>query len=249
MKQHLTERAVKAMVPAIKRDVLVYDDEVTGFGVFILRSGRRGFFLRYRIAGRERRFTIGAWPTWSVTAAREEAKRLKREVDAGNDPLGRRIEQRHAPTISDLIDPYLKEHAVNLAPRSFSDQTSLLRKLVEPEWGARKVADITPEDVDRLLAKIAKGRPRPRKERPKYKRRHAMAKPRPTPIRANRVGEILRKMFNLAIRWQMRPDNPSWASRASPKCRAIGFFPPTRSGALPTCSPSIRTGAARTSSG
>ncbi|WP_237561033.1 Arm DNA-binding domain-containing protein, partial [Elioraea sp. Yellowstone] len=68
--------------------MLVYDDEVTGFGVFILRSGKRGFFLRYRIAGRERRFTIGAWPTWSVTAAREEAKRLKREVDAGNDPLG-----------------------------------------------------------------------------------------------------------------------------------------------------------------
>ncbi len=73
MKQHLTERAVKAMVPAIDRDVLVYDDEVTGFGVYVLRSGKRGFFLRSRIAGRERRFTIGAWPTWSVTAAREEA--------------------------------------------------------------------------------------------------------------------------------------------------------------------------------
>jgi integrase len=210
MKQHLTERSVKALVPAIDRDVLVYDDEVTGFGVFILRSGKRGFFLRYRIAGRERRFTIGAWPTWSVTAAREEAKRLKREVDAGNDPLGRRIEQRNAPTMSDLIDRYLKEHAVNLAPRSFSDRTSLLRKLVEPEWGARKVGEITPEDVDGLLAKIAKGRPRPRKHPPKTNpRRPAMKGPfKPTPIRANRVGEILRKMFNLAIRWQMRPDNP-----------------------------------------
>lgn len=168
-------------MPAIDRDVLVYDDKVTGFGVYILGSGTRGFFLRYRIAGRDRRFTIGAWPTWSVTAAREEAKRPKREVDAGNDPLGKRIEQRNAPTMSDLIDRYLKEHAVNLAPRSFSDRTSLLRKLVEPEWGSRKVAEITPEDVDRLLAKIAKGQPRPRKHPPKANPR------RPAPCSASRA--------------------------------------------------------------
>lgn len=212
MKQHLTERAIKAMVPDIDRDALVYDDEVTGFAICVYRSGKRAFVIRYRIAGRARHFTIGSWPDWSVTAAREEAKRLKREVDAGYDPLGNRIERRNAPTMSDLIDRYLKEHAAKLAPRSASDQTSLLRKLVEPEWGTRKVADITPEDVDRLLAKVSKGRPRPRKHPPKPSpRRPEMKGARfgPTPVRANRVGEILRKMFNLAIRWQIRTDNPA----------------------------------------
>jgi hypothetical protein len=212
MKEHLTERAIKAMVPDIDRDALVYDDEVTGFAICIYRSGKRAFVLRYRIAGRARHFTIGSWPDWSVTAARDEAKRLKREVDAGNDPLGNRIDHRKAPTMSDLIDRYLREHAVQLAPRSFSDRTSLLRKLVEPEWGTRKVADLVPEDVDRLLAKISKGRPRPRKHPPKPSpRRPEMKGTRfgPTPVRANRVGEILRKMFNLAIRWQIRTDNPA----------------------------------------
>jgi hypothetical protein len=106
MKQHLTERTVKAMVPEIDRDVLVYDDEVTGFAICLYRSGKRAFVLRYRIAGRARHFTIGSWPDWSVTAAREDAKRLKREVDAGNDPLGNRIDHRNAPTMSDLIDRY-----------------------------------------------------------------------------------------------------------------------------------------------
>jgi integrase len=228
MKQHLTERSIKAMVPEIDRDVLVYDDEVTGFAICIYRSGKRAFVLRYRIAGRARHFTIGSWPDWSVSAAREEAKRLKREIDAGHDPLGRRIEDRNAATISDAIDRYLREHAVKLAPRSFSDQTSLLRKLVEPEWGTRKVADITPEDVDRLLAKVSKGRPRPRKHASKPSSRRSLIKGRfgPTPVRANRVGEILRKMFNLAIRWQMRSDNPASGFSRFPEVPRDRFLSP-----------------------
>jgi hypothetical protein len=46
MKQHLTERAIKAMVPEIDRDVLVYDDEVTGFAICICRSCKRALVHR-----------------------------------------------------------------------------------------------------------------------------------------------------------------------------------------------------------
>lgn len=211
MKAHLTERFAKNIVADSRRDLLVYDDEVVGLGLCTYRSGKRAFVLSYRIAGRKRRYTIGYWPDWSVTAAREEARRLKREIDAGHDPLSKRTDNRNAPTIRELIDRYLKEHAVNLSPRSQSDQTSILRKMVEPDWGTRKVADITSEDVDRLLVKAAKGRPRPRKHSPKPNSRRPATKAyfRPTPVRANRVGEIVRRLFNLAIRWQMRSDNPA----------------------------------------
>lgn len=67
------------------------------------------------------------------------------------------------------------------------------------------------EDVGRLLAKAAKGRPRPRKHPLKQNPRSSNMKAafRPTPVRANRVGEIVRKLVNLAIRWQMRADNPA----------------------------------------
>ena len=77
--------------------------------------------------------------------------------------------------------------------------------------GTRKVAEVTPEDVDRLLAKVSKGRPHPRKHPPKVNPRRPAIKGcfRPTPIRPDRVGEITRKMFNLAIHWQMRSDNPA----------------------------------------
>src|SRR5215211_3769715 len=100
MKEHLTERFVKAAEPDPARNIIVRDDEVIGFGIRVTTAGAKSFVLSYAIAGRERRITIGSCPDWSVAAAREEAKRLKREIDAGRDPLGKRIELRHAPTMS-----------------------------------------------------------------------------------------------------------------------------------------------------
>ncbi|GAB4227946.1 MAG: site-specific integrase [Methyloligellaceae bacterium] len=209
MKAHLTERYAKTAEGRPGRDTLIFDEGLAGFGLCVYASGRRAFVLIYRLNGRQRRYTIGSWPEWSVTAAREEAKALKRQIDRGDDPLGARQEAREAPTVSELIDRYIVEHTCNLSPRSASDQKSMLRKLVEPEWGSRKAAEITPADVERLLNKIAQGRARPHKAKPKGKRRKPLAPPKPTPVRANRVGEVLRKMFNLAVAWGIRPDNPA----------------------------------------
>lgn len=117
MKAHLTERSVKGLQPKAK-NIIVYDEEVVGFGVRITSGGTRAFILTYRIEARERRLTIGAWPDWSVTAAREEAKRLKREIDQGRDPMAERDEARESPNVRQLIDRYLEEHASKLAKRS-----------------------------------------------------------------------------------------------------------------------------------
>ncbi|MDO5643728.1 MAG: site-specific integrase, partial [Paracoccus sp. (in: a-proteobacteria)] len=140
---------------------------------------------------------------------REAAMALRREIDGGADPLGQRDEARGAARISELIERYIEIHLPNLAKRNADDQTAVLRKIIAPEWGKKLVTEITPIDVDRLLAKIAEGRARPAKAKPKTKHRKPLQPPRPTPIRANRVGEMLRKMFNLAIAWKMRADNPA----------------------------------------
>lgn len=208
MKTRLTEKlARQAETPA--RNTIISDSEVTGFGLRITQAGAKSFVLSYTFDGWKRRYTIGAWPDWSVTAAREEAKRLKREIDLGDDPLSARSARREAPTVSHLIERYIGEHLPKLAERNRSDQISMLRRLVEPQWGKRKVEDITRADVDQLLAEIAKGRARPAKEKTSSPRRTALKDARPTPVRANRAGEMLRKMFNLAVRWDMRADNPA----------------------------------------
>ena len=206
----LNDKAVREQVPEEGRHVQVFDTEVRGFSVRILASGNRCFSLDYRFAGRQRRMTIGRWPEWTVTAARERARDLRRMIDEGGDPLGTRGELREAPRFSDMIDRYLVEHVPHLAKTNASDQQSMLTKLVKPHWGKKLVAEITPHDVAKLRNIISKGRARPSKEKPNNRARKLQGA-KPTPIRANRVGEVLRKMFTLAIGWGWRTDNPASA--------------------------------------
>jgi integrase len=204
----LNDKSVRECEPEVGRDYQVFDTEVRGFSIRILRSGNRFFYLDYRFAGAQRRMAIGRWPEWTVTAARERARELRRVIDEGGDPLGARDDLREAPRFSDMIDRYLAEHVPHLAKTNASDQRSMLTKLVAPHWGKKLVTEITPHDVAKLLNIIAKGRARPSKEKPNNRARKLQG-PKPTPIRANRVGEVLRKMFTLAISWGWRTDNPA----------------------------------------
>ena len=223
MATHLTERVVKAAEIGTRKYV-VFDEACAGFGLCVFLSGRKGFILIYRAAGRQRRMTIGTWPSWSVVAAREEAKRLKRDIDRGEDPMDDRTSARHAPSMKDLIERFIDEHLPKLAATNAKDQISMLNGLVLPDWRTRKVADITQTDVDRLLTKIAVGRPRPSKTAPKAKRRTPLKPAKPTPVRANRLGEVLRKMFSLAVTWKMRADNPATSFRKRPETARERFL-------------------------
>jgi hypothetical protein len=48
---------------------------------------------------------------------------------------------------------------------------------------------------------VAKGRPRPTKEKPNNRARKLQGH-KPAPIRANRVSEVLRKMSTFAVDWE-----------------------------------------------
>jgi integrase len=207
-RMRLNDKTVREPLPVKGRDYQIFDSDVRGFAVCIYRSGSRAFTLDYRYAGRQRRMTIGRWPEWTVTAARDRARQLRREIDEGGDPLAGKSELRTAPRVSDMIERYISEHVVKLAPANAADQKAMLAKLVAPLWGNKLVTDITKTDVAKLLAKIAEGRARPSKVKPNNRARKLQG-PKPTPIRANRVGEVLRKMFTLAIEWGWCEDNPA----------------------------------------
>ena len=167
----LNEKSVREAVPEPGRDYQIFDSEVRGFAICIYRSGNRAFTLDYRHAGRQRRMTLGRWPEWSTAAARERAKELRRDIDAGGDPLGAKEDGRDAPRFRDLIEHYSEVHLPNLAKTNASDQRSMLTKLVGPDWNNRLVTEITSYDVEKLLNRIAEGRCRPHKPKPNNRTR------------------------------------------------------------------------------
>jgi integrase len=169
---------------------IIYDTDVKGFGLRITVKGARAWVLNYRTtAGVERRLTIGSLPDWNVRAAREEAKRLKRLVDQGQDPMGDRHELRTAPTVADLIEQWRTISAPKRRDRTRAEYEGLIRQWVIPELGNRKVADVMHADIVRLHGKISKR----------------------APVRANRTVAFLSTLFNLAVSkaLEWRADNPA----------------------------------------
>jgi len=193
MAVRLTDKLVRALEPPPAtngqgNNRIIYDDSVPGFGARITSAGALSFVLNYRrkADGLERRFTIGSFPAWSVTAAREEAKRLKRDVDSGGDPVGKFKAEREAPTVAGLCVRFEAEHLPRLRPSTAQLYRGLIKNEVVPAIGRMKVATVGFEDIDRLHRNVS----------------------RRAPYLANRLLALLSKMFALSVLWNMRSNSP-----------------------------------------
>ncbi|SCA55898.1 Phage integrase [Candidatus Terasakiella magnetica] len=184
--QKITDKFVKNLKAPATGNVVTYDTDISGFGIRITHTGHRAFVLTYRFNGPQKRLTIGQYPTWSVSAAREEAKYLKREIAKGFDPLADKIEKREAPTVNDLWEKYQEEHLPTKAERAAKDDASMWKNYILPKFRKTKLASITADQIDKFHREISIDKP----------------------VRANRIIEVFRKAFNLAIRWEWVSNNP-----------------------------------------
>ncbi len=179
----LTKRVVEGVRPR-EKEVFVWDNELPGFGLRVFPSGRRAYLVQYRHRRRTRRLTLGTHGVLTPAEARRAAREVLGDVARGKDPAAARTASQQAPTMADLAQRYLSEHA-STKKKASSVETDArnLRLHVLPRLGSRAAAEIDREEIARL--------------------HHAM---RATPGAANRVLALLSKMFNLAERWGLRPN-------------------------------------------
>ncbi len=82
----ITKRVVEA-AEAQEKDYLIWDDELPGFGLRVISSGKRRYVIQYRTKGRSRRYTIGLHGAWASETARREAKVQLGRIAGGEDPV------------------------------------------------------------------------------------------------------------------------------------------------------------------
>ena len=110
----LTETLTRsAAVPIGKKQVILWDGSVVGFGLRCYATGARTWIFVYRAPGGGRKapsqiLTLGSWPTVSVEAARKAARGHAGAVANGRDPAAERREERRAEkaTLRLALDDY-----------------------------------------------------------------------------------------------------------------------------------------------
>lgn len=107
-KMKLTNGKVDKLQAVDGKQVLVWDTEVRGFGVRISPGGSKAYIMQRRVAGKERRMTIGRSNDMSAAAARKRAMKLATKFAAGVDPVQeKQRQQSRSMTLRDAFEAYI----------------------------------------------------------------------------------------------------------------------------------------------
>lgn len=138
--------------PPSKGQQFFFDDHrdaPRGFGIRITKAGGRAFVLQYYVDGRQRRKTIGDYPTFSLEAARLVAKEMVQNIANGLDPLDEKRRRRLEPTVTEFANSWLRTYENTKsyrAIRSYFDNDIL------PKIGSLKITDVKRKDVYDIVA-------------------------------------------------------------------------------------------------
>ena len=192
-----TDTMIRKLKPEDKKYIR---SEGNGFTIRVMPSGVKTWLYVYSINGKRREMNLGGYPDVSLETSRGLFEDAKKKVKNGIDPMAEKEqvaeERRNAFTVTDLIDEYIKKHAMKFKRSWLEDERLLHKELLNEEkkkgsaawskrseksstdWSNRKAADITKRDVTLLLESIVD---------------------RGTPAMSNQVLKVVRKMFNFAV--------------------------------------------------
>ena len=201
----LTKRVVDAAEVRV-REYFIWDEELPGFGLRVLPSGRKRYIIQYRAGRRSRRISLGPSAVLTCEQARSRAITIIAATKNGDDPAARRDADRRAITVKELAERFEKEHIdLRLKPSTAKGYKRMLERFVLPRLGKHRLTEVTRADIAQLHHDL----------------RHIA-------YDANRCLEMISKMFNLAEMWGLRPDgsNPRKHIKKYPEEKRERFLSP-----------------------
>jgi len=179
----LTKRVIDA-AEIHAAEHFIWEDELTGFALRVLPSGRKGYIVQYRAGRRSRRMSLGPSTVLTCEQARTRAIGIIAAARNGDDPAAERDAERKTITVKELAERFDKEHvSVRVKETTAKGYRRLIERTILPALGRHRVTEVTRADIAKLHHDL----------------RHI-------PYEANRCLEVMSKMFSLAEMWGLRPD-------------------------------------------
>ncbi|MFN8726730.1 MAG: tyrosine-type recombinase/integrase [Rhodospirillales bacterium] len=179
----LTKRVIDA-AEIQAAEYFIWDNELPGFALRVLPSGRKGYIVQYRAGRRSRRMSLGPSTVLTCEQARTRAISIIAAARNGDDPAAERDAERKTITVKELAERFDKEHvSVRVKETTAKGYRRLIDRTILPALGRHRVTEVTRADIAKLHHNL----------------RHI-------PYEANRCLEVMSKMFSLAEMWGLRPD-------------------------------------------
>jgi integrase len=189
-----SKKLIDALPPcpaeAGSKEVEYSDQEISGLRLQVNRLGRKFFLFRYQIGSRKRSMKVGPYPDVSIDDARQKVIEWRALLIKGIDPQEQREAERQASmTFSVFYQEYLLPH-IQATKRSAKSDVSRIANHILPAFGNREMASITPLELQRF---------------------HNEKRTSLSPATSNRIFEIIRRSYNLAIYWRLLPESANAA--------------------------------------
>jgi hypothetical protein len=156
----LTDLFAERARPLDGRRTEYFDAAFGGLALRVTEHGHKSWSLHYRMSGRLRRLTLGAYPALLPKDARRAASKALERVRDGVDPGEEKRQRRdaaataRADTFAACLQDYLTTARRNTAPATSREIQRVLEREFLPHWRNRPLGSITRGDVSHRVSAI-----------------------------------------------------------------------------------------------
>ena len=184
-RRSISKRTVEAL-PVGEREAVYWDSSLSGFGVRVYPSGSRIYLVQTRAGGKSRRLTVGRHGLITAEQARRKAAQIIADIKAGNEPVlhNGAAPTDAGPTVAEVAERFMTEHvAVRCKPTTQRQCRDIIDRHLLPTLGNVRLGRIGRERVAALHYSLHE-----------------------TPTMANKVVDMLSRLFNMAELWGIAPE-------------------------------------------
>jgi len=143
----LTAAAVERIRAPTSGQIDHFDQGYPGLALRISYGGSKSWVYFYRLFGKQKRLTLGRWPSMSLSAARDAWRNARTTIEKGESPQHQRPAQ--ANSFAAVADEWLKRDQAH--NRSYAIVKRNIERCVLPAWEDRQISTIGRRDINDLI--------------------------------------------------------------------------------------------------